>query len=259
MKVKVLSRKGDTLVFTVEGITPAMANALRRIMVSGVPTLAIEWVEFHENTSPLFDEVIAHRLGLIPLAFKPDKLNPREECKCEGKGCPLCEVAFAIEKTGPGTVYSGDMKSGSREVRPTSPAFPVTELLKGERLRLGAVAVVGTGKQHAKWQASIASYHYYPEIVVRDPKCDLRKCVRNCPKGILEVKGRRLVVRDPLRCDMCRACVDGCDCVEFREDASRFVFRVESVSGLRPDYIVGKAAEILQEKAREFKGLVDKL
>ena len=259
MKVKVLSRKGENLVFTVEGITPAMANALRRIMISEIPTLAIEWVDFHENTSPLFDEIIAHRLGLIPLSFAPERFNLKEKCKCEGKGCPLCEVVFVIDKTGPGTVYSGDMKSSNREIKPLSPAFPVTELQKGERLRLEAVAVSGTGKQHAKWQAAIASYQYYPDIIVRSDDCDLRKCVRNCPKGILEVKGKKLVIKDPLQCDMCRACLEGCDCVEFSEDASRFVFRVESVSGLKPDYIINKAAEILQDKAKEFKGLVDKL
>ena len=63
MKVKVISRKGENLVFTAEDITPAMANALRRIMISEIPTLAIEWVDFHENTSVLFDEIIAHRLA----------------------------------------------------------------------------------------------------------------------------------------------------------------------------------------------------
>jgi DNA-directed RNA polymerase subunit D len=258
MKVKVISRKGDSLVFTVEGITPAMANALRRIMISEIPTLAIDWVDFHDNTSSLFDEVIAHRLGLIPLRFAPEKLNLRDECKCKGKGCPLCEVVFVIDKTGPRTVYSGDMKSSNRDAKPTSPAFPVTELLRGERLRLEAVAIAGTGRQHAKWQAAIASYQYYPEIKVNG-KCDLRKCARNCPKGILKVKGKKLVIKDPLQCDMCRACLEGCDCLELSEDASRFVFRVESVSGLEPDYIVARAAEILQSKAREFKSLVDKL
>ena len=101
MKIKILSRKGDTIRFVAEGITPAFANALRRIMISEIPVLAIEWVDFRENSSILFDEVIAHRLGLLPLKFDPEKMNFTEDCRCEGKGCPSCQVAFSLEKAGP--------------------------------------------------------------------------------------------------------------------------------------------------------------
>jgi DNA-directed RNA polymerase alpha subunit len=45
----------------------SMANAIRRVMISEVPTLAVELVEMEGNTSCLVDEMIAHRLGLVPL------------------------------------------------------------------------------------------------------------------------------------------------------------------------------------------------
>jgi DNA-directed RNA polymerase subunit D len=78
MKVTMSGKKGNEVTFVLQGATPAFANALRRIMISEVPAMAIESVDFHENDSVLFDEVIAHRLGLIPLSFEPGKFNFRK-------------------------------------------------------------------------------------------------------------------------------------------------------------------------------------
>lgn len=259
MKVEVVEKKKEKLVFILDQVTPAFANALRRIMISEVPTLAIEWVDFHENGSALFDEIIAHRLGMIPLIFDPEKMNFREKCKCGGSGCSLCQVVFVIDKKGPGMVYSKDMKSSNPEVKPISPDFPIVELLDNQSLRLEAVAVLGTGKDHIKWQAANVGYQYYPEIRVKG-SCDFKKIQKKCPKGLLEVKGGKLVISDPVKCDLCRACTEGFeDCVEVVGNPNKFIFRVESVSGLKPEYIVKKASQILREKAEEFKKEVNQL
>lgn len=53
--------------FVLSDTDPSMANALRRAMMSDVPTIAIDLVEIENNTTCLNDEFIAHRLGLIPL------------------------------------------------------------------------------------------------------------------------------------------------------------------------------------------------
>jgi DNA-directed RNA polymerase subunit D len=58
----------DTLArFTLSGASPAFANGFRRAMIGEVPTLAIEDVRIYDNTSAFFDEMLAHRLGLIPI------------------------------------------------------------------------------------------------------------------------------------------------------------------------------------------------
>jgi len=253
LKIKIISKKGDTWRFLLENSTPAFANALRRIMMSEIPNLAIEWVDFHDNTSALFDEVIAHRLGMIPLQFDPKKFNFAGECKCKEKGCPLCQVVFSVEKSGPSMVYSGDMKSSNRSVKSVNPDFPIVKLLKGQKLKLEAIAVLGTGKDHAKWQTANVSYQYLPQLEVKDSR-ELKKIVKECPKGVLGIKNRKLVLIDPFGCDECRVCEDVSENgVVIKSDPNKFVFKVESISGLDPKHIVSEAARILEEKANEFK------
>jgi DNA-directed RNA polymerase subunit D len=259
MKVKILEKKGERIMFLLEGSSPAFANALRRVIISEVPVLAVEWVDIHDNNSILFDEVIATRLGLIPLKFDPSKFNSADECKCGGKGCPLCQVVFALEKTGPGTAYSGDLKSSNREVKPTSPNFPIAELMKNHNIKFEAVAHLGIGKKHARFQAANAAYQYYPEAIVKDV-AKAKKAVKDCPAGILALKGSKVVITDPAKCDLCRACADASDGgLEIKGDPTRFIFRVESISGLDPSYIITKAAEILGSKAEAFRKELAKL
>ena len=261
MKVQVLKKKGDTLVFTLEGTTPAFANALRRIMISEVPTLTVEWVDFHQNSSVLFDEILAHRVGLIPLTFNPTKFKSLDDCKCDEKGCPLCEVVLVLDKKGPCTVYSGDLKSSNKEVKPISPNFPIAELLENQEMKFEARARLGTGLQHAKWQAASAAYQYYPELEVSKAcsSADLKKAASLCPKEILSLKGTRLTLNDPASCDLCLKCESIEDCVKVRSDPNKFIFRVETVSGLKSPEIVESASEILRTKAEDFKKNAGKL
>jgi DNA-directed RNA polymerase I and III subunit RPAC1 len=60
------------------GVDASIANALRRVMIAEVPTVAIETVHMWNNTSVMQDEVLAHRLGLVPLNLDPRKLDWRE-------------------------------------------------------------------------------------------------------------------------------------------------------------------------------------
>jgi len=253
MKIKILSKKGEKLEFLLEDTSPAFANALRRVMISEVPVLAVDWIDVEKNSSILFDEIIAHRLGMIPLVFDPKKFNFMEDCKCGGKGCPLCQVVFALDKTGPCVVYSGDLKSSNREVRPTDPRFPIVELLKDQQIRLEAVAKLGTGRQHAKWQAANVGYQYYPELTESGEP----KAVRMCPTGALKLRGKKVILANPLKCNLCEACFKAG--TRIKGNDKKFIFRVESVSGLKPEQIVLQATEILLKKAEEFKSAAAKL
>ena len=62
-KLEIESSTEEKIVFRLKNVNKAYANSLRRIILSEVPTMAIEFVKIKINTSPLHDEFIAHRLG----------------------------------------------------------------------------------------------------------------------------------------------------------------------------------------------------
>ncbi|MBC8487647.1 MAG: DNA-directed RNA polymerase subunit D [Bacteroidetes bacterium] len=153
-----LKKSKERIEFEVEELTPALAGELRRIMISEIPTMAIEWVDFHKNDSVLWDEIIASRLGLIPLVHDTKFYNMKDGCKCDGKGCAHCEVKLVLKKKGPCTAYSGDLKSSDKTVKPIYDKIPITELMENQELEFEATAQLGLGKEHAKWQGAVVGY-----------------------------------------------------------------------------------------------------
>src|SRR3989475_5468068 len=98
MDIKLLSKEQDTLRFVLSGVKPAFANALRRIMLSEVPVMAIDDVMILENNSVMYDEILAHRLGLIPITTDLESYNLPEECTCKSElGCSKCRASLSLE------------------------------------------------------------------------------------------------------------------------------------------------------------------
>jgi len=163
MKIRVLKKNSEKMDFVAEDVSLAFANALRRIMISEVPTMAVDWVDIHNNTSVLFDEMLVHRIGMMPVKFNPDKYTMFENYEITSKIDPTKQVVFAVHKTGPGMVHSGDMKSSDKTAKFTDDKFPIVELLQDQELKLEAVARLGIGDEHSKYQAAIVGYEYDPE------------------------------------------------------------------------------------------------
>ena len=249
MKLQILKKSGTKLDFMLEGTDNAFANALRRVMMSEVATMAVETVDIEDNTSGLFDEALAQRLGLIPLTFDKKLYNVKSECKCDGRGCSRCEVSFALEATGPGIVKAGDMKSDS-EVKSPYPDIPIVELLENQHVKLVAIAQLGFGKEHAKWQASVVGYQNIPIVRVTDAS---DKIVDVCPTKVFEKKDSRVKVVREKDCILCMRCVEVSDGVTVSAQEDGFIFNVESVSGLEATEILSSALDVLEEKADTFK------
>jgi DNA-directed RNA polymerase subunit D len=162
MKVKNLEKSKEEINFSVEEMNHSFANELRRIMTSEILTMAIEFVDFKKNDSSLPDELVANRLGQIPLTFDAKAYNLNETCEnCKGKGCSRCQIELVLKKKGPGVVYSGDLKSKSNDVQPVFDKIPIVELFGDkDEMQLEAIAQLGNGRKHAKWQAAVVGYKY---------------------------------------------------------------------------------------------------
>ena len=65
--IEVLELNEEEIVFDLIGAEPPLANALRRILIAEIPTIAIEKVNMWQNTSIIPDENLAHRVGLVPI------------------------------------------------------------------------------------------------------------------------------------------------------------------------------------------------
>ncbi len=156
VKVKTLEDSGSSVTLQLEGVDRSYANAVRRFCISEVPSMAIDDVVILENSSVLYDEILAHRLGMVPIKTDLDRYNLPDECDCGNPlGCHKCRVLFVLDAKGKekvSTVTSGDLVSEDREVRPVSETIPLVKLAFGQSVKLEAYARLGRGKEHAKWQ-----------------------------------------------------------------------------------------------------------
>lgn len=146
-----VKKDGVETLFVFKDTHNTIVNSIRRTIIDDVPTFAIEEVEIVQNDSPLYDEVIAHRLGLIPLKTDLKSYNFKSECKCGGVGCALCEVSMTFKGDEEGYVYSGNIKSNDPKIVPVDDKIPVTKLLPNRNVEMNLKAVLGTGREHAKW------------------------------------------------------------------------------------------------------------
>jgi len=259
LKVKVLKKNDEKIKFMIEGINSALAGELRRIMMSEVPTLAIEWVDFVKNNSVLWDEIVASRLGLIPLVFKSKSYKFKEDCKCGGKGCTHCQVTLSLVKKGPCVVYSGDLVPSDKKVKPVYDKIPIVELTGGQELKFEAIAQLGLGKNHAKWQAAIVGYRAIPKITV-SKKGNKKEYADRCPKKVFTFRNKKLKVAKPLECNLCMTCVELSEnAIKIEADEKSFLFKLETVCGLKPKEIVMKSVETLNNKLNEFSKDLRKL
>eukprot|EP00736_Rhodelphis_marinus_P001137 Rmarinus@m.3736 len=279
LKIDVISLNDDQIVFDFVGIDAPIANALRRILLSEVPTMAIEKVIVKDNTSIVPDEIFAHRIGLIPLKVDPrlfeyieeeeetesDTLVFKIDVSCKRRpGVP--DDAPEEEKYERSRVLSGDLEwvpQGDQADRfpegigPVHDDIVLTKLRPGQSVKVELHAYKGIGKQHAKWSpVCTASYRLLPVIELdRDFVDDEAEVlVSSCPMKVFDYEdfgaSKRAVVARPRDCTVCRECVrhDWSTGVKLMRQRDHFIFSIETTGALPPEVLFREAIGVLVKK-----------
>ncbi|MDP2628698.1 MAG: hypothetical protein Q8P15_02245, partial [Nanoarchaeota archaeon] len=188
--MNLLNKKENQLTFTAE-IEETLANSIRRYL-NHIPILAVDEVEISKNDSPLYDETVAHRIGLIPL--KLDK-------SITEKKIPTLKLEVKNE----GNVYSKSLTGGVKVVYDN---IPITALDKNQELKLTASMRFGKGNEHSRFSPGLMFYTNVEEVKIGK---DLPKeAAEMCPQEFLNSDEKKIIVTDPLKQDMIGACAEIC-------------------------------------------------
>ena len=171
--MKLIEKTKDQLVFAAE-MDESVANAIRRY-VSQIPVIAVDELEISRNDSPLYDETIAHRVGLIPLKI--------------GKAAEKGKLKLDVKREG--TVYSGDMKG---HPEPVYKNIPITTLSKGQELQFTASVRAGKGAEHAKFSPGLMFYRNSAEITI--DKEFLEEVRKGLPDTEIKERGNKITILD---------------------------------------------------------------
>jgi DNA-directed RNA polymerase subunit D len=233
--------------FLVRDASPAFANGIRRAMIADVPTLSVDEVRVIENSSVMFDEQIALRLGLVPLTT-PEDYEIGET------------VTLALDVEGPGTAYSGDLVSTDDRVEPADKNVPIIDLKDPEgsetpqRLEVEADAVHDVGREHAKHQGGVAvGYRHLQTVEVVGDADEYGDDDPHILRGVIEEDGE-LIPTEAFDHDLTQR-YPGKE-VEVHDVPNAFVFHVETDGSMSVDDLVIQAVDTVHGRAGELKDAV---
>ncbi len=212
-------------------INETLANAIRR-GVGMIPVMAIDEVEISRNDSALYDETLAHRIGLVPIK--------QEKSWKEGD-----VLKFKLDTKKDGYVYSGEMK-GDFEI--VYPKIPLTLLNPNQEIKIKGKTKMGTGQEHAKFSPGLIFFRDAATITI--DKEFAKEISRSFPENEIKIKGTKITVKD----DKERSILDFCEGLVHKnkkkievEESGDLIFTIESFGHMHAEDIFKKSIEILKK------------
>lgn len=220
-----INKKTDKLVFSAD-IDNSLANAIRRY-INHVPVVAADEVEISKNDSAMYDETLAHRIGLIPLKVKKQTGKMKLEVKKEG------------------IVYSGELE-GDAEV--VYDKIPITILDKGQELELSVTLKSGRGFEHAKFSPGLMLFRNSAELKIDKKFKD--KIKKILPNANIKESGNQIVVLDNGEeeiLDVCSGIVEKSGEKPEIKENSELIIKLESFGQISPEVIFEKSIDELRK------------
>ncbi|MBU0894601.1 MAG: DNA-directed RNA polymerase subunit D [Nanoarchaeota archaeon] len=240
--MKLQKKQENQIIFNAE-INESLANAIRRY-INQIPTLAIESVEISKNDSPLYDETIAHRLGLIPL--ESSKISPKSK-----------EIKLKLSSKKEGPVYSEELKG---IIQPAHNKIPISDLKRGQELEFVATTQTGKGKEHSKFTPGLMFYRNIFDIKV-DRNCPT-EIVDICPLKVFSSENGKIKIQNSEKCDECGICLEyfkkqGKELININP-TNELLITLESFGHLPCEDIFKKSIEILKKGLAEVGKKISK-
>lgn len=280
----------------------AQVNSLRRAILADVPKMAITKVRFEqgvtqdnkgeviESVNVLPDEVLAHRLAMVPVpTFLEEFVFPADDPNNENLpedqwGSPLSQIIYHLSIRGPNsdssdefkTVYAGDLNvlgETKLQIKEEHSRIPLTLLSKGQYLELYAYATLGRGRDHAKWcPAAAVTFQPRQKAVLSKPKkanvlFDLNLTSKSGRKIDSKMFTNKECTDVNAVMDLERALqqvgygtgreADFDDAITMEDIEGEYVFSFESDGSMSPEEIFNRACTELVSRFEKITGEID--
>ncbi len=239
--MKKIEKIENQIVFAAE-ISETIANSIRRY-INQIPLIAINEVEISKNDSALYDETIAHRIGLIPLKSK------KSDEKKKGK--------FKLETKKEGIVYSGDLKGNFKIA---CEGIPITILSNKQEIKLAATTKTGKGAEHAKFSPGLMFYRKISEIIV--DKDLYEKIKKVCPNTEIKEKGNKIIIIDSGKkevADVCKGIIKRAGKKAEIEEKDGLVVTVESFGQISSEDVFLRSIDVLKKDLKSLTKSINKI